>query len=64
LISEAQTNSKPLRLGTAKINPARRLYERLGFVNVVESEFKVFMEWPPAIQDLLRTGMDDTENAL
>jgi GNAT superfamily N-acetyltransferase len=64
LISEAEANGKPLRLSTAKINPARRLYERLGFVNVGESEFKVFMEWPPAIQDLLRTGMYDTESAL
>jgi hypothetical protein len=35
-------------LSTAKINPARRLYERLGFVDVGESEFRVFMEWRPA----------------
>jgi GNAT superfamily N-acetyltransferase len=48
LISEAQSTEKLLRLSTAKINPARRLYERLGFVAVHESEFKVFMEWRPA----------------
>lgn len=47
LISEAETTGKPLRLSTAKINPARRLYESLGFVNAGESEFKIFMEWRP-----------------
>jgi predicted acetyltransferase len=32
----------------AKINPARRFYERLGFVACGESEFKMFLEWRPA----------------
>jgi predicted acetyltransferase len=47
LIAEAQTTCKPLRLSTAKINPARRLYERIGFIDVSETEYKVFMEWQP-----------------
>lgn len=54
LISEAQSAAKPLRLSTAKINPARQLYERLGFVDVGESEFKTFMEWRPACPQTTR----------
>jgi GNAT superfamily N-acetyltransferase len=44
VIGEARASSLPLTVSTAKINPARRLYERLGFVATRESEFKVFME--------------------
>jgi GNAT superfamily N-acetyltransferase len=44
LIEEARTRGVPLRLSTAKINPARRLYDRLGFVEVDESERKVYFE--------------------
>lgn len=44
LIDEATAAHVPLRLSTAKINPARRLYERLGFRIVGESEFKIYME--------------------
>lgn len=51
---------KPLTLSTAKINPARRLYEGLGFTVVGESEFKVFMErkptWVDAVVREERTG--------
>lgn len=44
LIEEARAHKKPLRLSTAKINPAIRLYERLGFLVVSESQYKVEME--------------------
>lgn len=44
LIEEARAQGVPLRLSTAKINPARRLYERLGFVEVSRSEYKTYME--------------------
>lgn len=47
LIAEAEEAHKNLTLSTAKINPARRLYERLGFVAVGESELKVHMERKP-----------------
>lgn len=48
LLEEADTAGKLLTLSSAKINPARRLYDRLGFVAVHESEFKVYMErWQP-----------------
>jgi len=44
VIEEARACGLPLTVSTAKINPARNLYERLGFVVTHESEFKVFME--------------------
>lgn len=44
LIVEAELTRKTLTLSTAKMNPARRLYERLGFEAVDEGEFKVYME--------------------
>ena len=44
LISEADRNGAVLRLSTAKINPARRLYERLGFIVVDEGPYKIHME--------------------
>ena len=45
VIERAAAAGAPLTVSTAKINPARRLYERLGFVMTHESEFKVFMEY-------------------
>ncbi|HEX3370561.1 MAG TPA: GNAT family N-acetyltransferase [Candidatus Cybelea sp.] len=47
LIAEAAGADIPLRLSTAKINPAVRLYERLGFRATSESEHKVFLERSP-----------------
>lgn len=47
LIAEAESDGKTLTISTAKINPARRLYERLDFVNVSESKFKVYMVRAP-----------------
>jgi ribosomal protein S18 acetylase RimI-like enzyme len=46
VIDQATLQRLPVRLGVAKINPARSLYERLGFIVVRESEFKYFMERP------------------
>jgi GNAT superfamily N-acetyltransferase len=43
VIDEAQRQSKALTLGVVKINPARRLYERLGFLITHEDEFKFYM---------------------
>lgn len=47
IIAEAEVVEKRVTLSTAKINPARRLYERLGFELVNESEFKVYMQRSP-----------------
>jgi GNAT superfamily N-acetyltransferase len=56
LIEEARRAGKPVTLGVVKINPARRLYERLGFQRTHEDRHKVYMrleaqtgaETPPA----------------
>lgn len=43
-MDEARDAGLPLTISTAKINPAVRLYERLGFATTHENEFKVFMK--------------------
>lgn len=49
LQAEAAGVDKPLRLRVLKGNPARRLYERLGFVQTAEEGTHDTMEWrPPA----------------
>ena len=45
LIDEATQIAMPLRLSTAKINPAVHLYERLGFRVTREDEYKCYMEF-------------------
>lgn len=47
LIEEARRVGKPVTLGVVKINPARRLYERLGFKRTHEDEHKVYMRLAP-----------------
>jgi ribosomal protein S18 acetylase RimI-like enzyme len=42
---QARLEARPLRLSTAKINPARELYRRLGFAEVEEDRYKVYMEY-------------------
>jgi GNAT superfamily N-acetyltransferase len=43
VIGEAQQQSKAVTLGVVKINPARRLYERLGFHITHDDEYKFYM---------------------
>jgi GNAT superfamily N-acetyltransferase len=45
LIEEAGT--KPVTLAVVKINPARRLYERLGFHITHEDQYKFYMRREP-----------------
>lgn len=45
LIDEAQKTDNALTLGTAKINPALRLYTRLGFRPEREDEYKVYLRY-------------------
>jgi GNAT superfamily N-acetyltransferase len=45
LIEEAQRAGKSVTLGVVKINPARRLYERLGFQRTHEDEHKVYLRF-------------------
>ena len=43
VIEEAARAGKAVALGVAKINPARRLYERLGFYVTHEDQHKIYM---------------------
>ena len=49
LLNEGRTHRTTVRLDTARINPARRLYERLGFVVVSEDRFKIYMACHPEL---------------
>jgi ribosomal protein S18 acetylase RimI-like enzyme len=43
IAEEAARDRKAITLGVVKINPARRLYERLGFEITHEDEHKIYM---------------------
>jgi len=49
LISEAGCANQAVRLNVVKINPARRLYERLGFQITHEDDRKFYMKREPDI---------------
>jgi ribosomal protein S18 acetylase RimI-like enzyme len=46
LIEEATRSQRAVYLAVVKINPARRLYERLGFRVTGEDQHKVYMRRP------------------
>ena len=50
IIEEASRLKVPIRLAVVKINPSRRLYERLGFRVTHEDERKVYMTREPTRQ--------------
>jgi ribosomal protein S18 acetylase RimI-like enzyme len=45
LIRRATADAKPLRLRVLAVNPAKRLYERLGFVVIDQTPERYFMEY-------------------
>lgn len=47
LLAEARRDRLPLRLQVMKVNPARRLYERIGFAVVGETDTHYQMRWTP-----------------
>jgi GNAT superfamily N-acetyltransferase len=47
LIEDLKTRAKPIALSVTVVNPARRLYERLGFVERENDGMYVTMEWKP-----------------
>ncbi|MFZ5815178.1 MAG: GNAT family N-acetyltransferase [Bacillota bacterium] len=47
LQQEAQQSGRPLRLSVVPTNPARLLYERLGFTTVADDGLYRAMEWRP-----------------
>jgi GNAT superfamily N-acetyltransferase len=49
LLAEAAAVGKPVRIHVERLNPARRLYDRLGFVPIEDKGVYWLMEWrPPA----------------
>ena len=46
VLAHADARGVPVRLTVLRPNPARRLYERLGFVRTKEDEQRVWMERP------------------
>jgi len=47
LLAEATVAHKPVRIHVEKLNPALRLYERLGFAPIEDKGVYLFMEWAP-----------------
>lgn len=47
LLAEARREKLPLRLQVLKVNPARRLYERIGFAVTGETATHYQMRWTP-----------------
>jgi ribosomal protein S18 acetylase RimI-like enzyme len=47
VLDEARAQGKPVRIHVEKLNPARGLYERLGFVPVADVGVYELMEWSP-----------------
>jgi GNAT superfamily N-acetyltransferase len=45
LQAEAAASRKPLRIHVERFNPALRLYQRLGFNQIVDRGVYLFMEW-------------------
>lgn len=48
ILARAAAAAKPVRLSVQKANPARHLYQRLGFVTTNETELDLEMEWQPS----------------
>ena len=46
IMAAARAAGMPLRLNCLRANPARHLYDRLGFRVIVEEDVRVRMEWP------------------
>ena len=47
LLQRARQRCVPVRLNVLRVNPARTLYERLGFDEVSGDEYRIFMEARP-----------------
>lgn len=48
LVEEAARDGRPVSLCVERTNPARRLYERLGFRPVGQTDLSVLMQWSGA----------------
>jgi GNAT superfamily N-acetyltransferase len=56
LLDGARPHRKPVRIHVEKLNPAQRLYERLGFVPVSDVGVYQLMEWCPPAEAQVKTN--------
>jgi ribosomal protein S18 acetylase RimI-like enzyme len=47
VLADAAAAAKPVRIYVERFNPARHLYDRLGFRQIEEQEIYLLMEWKP-----------------
>ncbi len=47
VLQHAKREQPPVRLGVLRVNKAQRLYRRLGFLAVDQTETHIKMEWTP-----------------
>jgi GNAT superfamily N-acetyltransferase len=47
VLARARELQMPVRLRVLRVNPAKRLYERLGFVVTAEEPERFYMQWTP-----------------
>lgn len=63
LLAEWCAKDKPVTLTVLKNNPARRLYERLGFTTIGETAMKIEMRYPAVSDPSLAVANDETRRA-
>jgi ribosomal protein S18 acetylase RimI-like enzyme len=47
ILAEAGAAAKPVRMHVERFNPARRLYDRLGFRQIADEGVYLLLEWKP-----------------
>ena len=52
LLAEAAGAGKPVRVHVERLNPARRLYDRLGFVPIEDKGVYWLLEWRPPPEEI------------
>lgn len=62
LLAKAQAAGLPVRLHVEQSNPARRLYERLGFMPTADHGLHCGMEWVPEMATLCAPGREPAVN--
>ncbi len=54
VLDEARASGRSVSLHVEETNPAKRLYERMGFVDVEDRGVYILMEWRTAADEPLR----------
>ncbi len=54
VLAEAARAGKPVRIHVEKLNPALRLYERLGFTRNADKGVYWFLQWMPSLADQVK----------